>query len=80
METLEGVELLGDAGLEGPLGNIADVAEKVFDANLLGFFGFDYRRSVDKGLRGSCSILVESTIVSPVAQRDSDSLIEDIHP
>jgi hypothetical protein len=50
VKTLQGLELVGDAGGEGANGDITNIAEEVLNADLLGFFGLDYGGCVDKCL------------------------------
>ena len=58
MESLEGLELVCDAGGEGADCYVADIAQEMLDANLLGFFGLDDRWSVDEGPGCGGSVLV----------------------
>lgn len=57
MEALEGLELVIYAGGEGADGDVTDIAEEVLDADLFGFFGFDYGGCMDEGFCRGCAIL-----------------------
>jgi hypothetical protein len=57
MEALQRLELVGDTGGKGADRYVSDVAQKVLDANLFGFFGFDDGRGVNEGLGCGGSIL-----------------------
>lgn len=49
LETAQGGELLTDAGGKRRGGGVFDVAEKVLDTDLFGFFGFDGGWGVEEG-------------------------------
>lgn len=57
MKTLEGLELVVNAGCKGADSNITDVPEEMFNTNLLSFLSFDDRGCVDEGFCGSCTVL-----------------------
>ena len=58
VQALEGLQLGGYAGGEGADGDVADVAEEVFDADLFGFFGFDYGGGVHEGFGCGGTVLI----------------------
>ena len=60
VQSLQRLQLGGDAGGEGADGDVADVAQEVFDANLLGFFGLDFGRGVDERFRGGGAVLARN--------------------
>jgi hypothetical protein len=57
MQALQGLQLRRYAGGESTDSNVPDVSEKVFNADLLSFFCFDYGRSMYEGLGGCGTIL-----------------------
>lgn len=60
VQALQGLELVGDAGRQGADGDVADVAQQVLDANLLGLLGLDDGGRVDKRLGGGGAVLTIS--------------------
>lgn len=64
MKTLEGLELVVNAGCKGADSNITDVSEEVFNADLLSFLSFDDRGRVYEGFCGSCTVLYLQSCIS----------------
>lgn len=69
MKALEGLELVRYACGESAGCDVADVAQKVLDANLLCFLGLDNRCSVDECLGCGCAVLRFKKIGSVLAIR-----------
>ena len=80
VQALQGLELVGDAGREGADGHVADVAQQVLDADLLGLLGLDDGWCVDKSLGGGGAVLVTQGELAPPQQVQTDVGHGNIHP
>ena len=65
MQTLKRLKLRGDASGKSANGDVTYIAQKMFDADFFGFFGFDAGGGVDKGSGCGGAVLFSETRSAP---------------